>query len=126
MFHQKGVENLRLNNVVSIYRKMTAMTISLVICISCFLVADTTNVKDVLRSNWGVAFHRIGGLDSGESSWTHTFAIPWLEVAYEPMTEVSCGGLLDNPAQLCASFTLLIGDLNKQRATTVTNINDNI
>jgi hypothetical protein len=34
----------------------------------------------VVYPNWGVAFHRLGGVDNGHSVWQHSLAIPFIKI----------------------------------------------
>ena len=83
----------------------------------------TDGARDVIRPNMGVNFHRIGGFQGSDNAWLHTFAVPWLEVDYEPMQTLSCTVVNAKAKPFCLTWGDMINDLNKHRGDTVDTIN---
>lgn len=56
------------------------MILVLLLWLTCGLPVVLAKDTTVLRPNYGAAFHRLGGADSGVSFWGNTFAIPWITI----------------------------------------------
>ena len=66
----------------------------------------------ILRPNYGTAMYHVGAIDVGASTWTHTFAIPWMQPKLQVIPKPFCG----NHVTECKRVRQLIDSMDKQRS----------
>ena len=88
-------------------------------------IGIVTGYQDtILRPNYGVLMHRIGGTNAATTNWLHTFAVPWPKTPKQLHVNLPACGTPHGP--ICLNLQAIINQTVTRYNVTVNSIDNKI